>query len=172
METVHFGSALYYPHIFPQNRLWLRTAALYHDRISRIVPADFVPSEYDRHNGPELLNDFEALIQDAGFIEDKYPEGVRQETSEQFINFISPLLGEKCKSNVDRKAGSKDWKPYNMFRPKVEQGLLDLLEPEGLVRNVNDHEVEFDSSIGGLYMVFFATTNGPSLSDRQRRSDV
>lgn len=73
METVHFGRAPYYPHIFPQSRLWLRTAALYHDQISRIVPAGFVPSECDRHGGPELLNDFEAL-QDAGFIEDKHPD--------------------------------------------------------------------------------------------------
>jgi len=156
METVHFGSALYYPHIFLQNRLWLRTAALYHNRISRIVPADFVPSEYDRHNGPELLNDFEAL-QAAGFIEDKYPEGARQEASEQFINFITPLLqGTNAKATLTAKLGSRDWKPYNMFRPKVEQGLLDLLEPDGLVRNVNDYEVEFDASIGGLYMVFLA----------------
>jgi hypothetical protein len=124
--------------------------------MSRIVPAGFVPSAYDRHNGPELLNDFE-MLQDAGFIEDKFPEGVRQEASEQFINFITPLLqGTNAKATLTAKLGSKDWKPYNMFRPKVEQGLLDLLEPEGLVRNVNDHEVEFDSSIGGLYMVFLA----------------
>jgi hypothetical protein len=156
MDTVHFGHALYYPHIFPQSRLWLRTAALYHNRISRIVPAGFVPSEYDRHSGPELLNDFEAL-QAAGFIEDKYPEGGRQEASAQFINFITPFLqGPNSKTTLTARLGSKAWKPYNMFRPKVEQGLLDLLEPEGLVRNVNDHEVEFDASIGGLYMVFLA----------------
>jgi hypothetical protein len=156
METVHFGRALYYPHIFPQSRLWLRTAALYHDQISRIVPAGFVPTAYDRHSGPELLNDFDAL-QAAGFIEDKHPDGVRQEVGEQFISFIAPLLqGPKTKAALTAKLGSRDWKPYNMYREKIDPGLLDLLEPEGLVRNVNDYEVEFDASIGGLYMVFLA----------------
>jgi hypothetical protein len=156
METVHFGRALYYPHIFPQSRLWLRTAALYHDQISRIVPAGFVPSECDRHGDPRLLNDFEAL-QDAGFIVDKHPDGVRQDVGEQFINFIAPLLeGPKTKAALTAKLGSQSWKPYNMYRGKIAPGLLDLLEPEGLVRNLNDYEVEFDASIGGLYMLFLA----------------
>ena len=156
MDTVHFGRALYYPHIFPQSRLWLRTAALYHDQISRIVPMGFVPTEYERHNGPDLLNDFEAL-QAAGFIEDKYPNGVRHDVGEQFVNFIAPLIqGPKTKALLTAKLGSQDWKPYNMYREKIDPGLVDLLEPEGLVRNVNDHEVEFDAAIGGLYMVFLA----------------
>ena len=116
MDTVHFGRALYYPHIFPQTRLWLRTAALYHDQISRIVPRGFIPSAYDRHSGPELLNDFEAL-QAAGFIEDKYPDNVRRDVGEQFINFIAPLIqGPKTKAALVAKLGSRDWKPYNMYR--------------------------------------------------------
>ncbi|HLG98281.1 MAG TPA: hypothetical protein VKX49_18340 [Bryobacteraceae bacterium] len=156
METVHFGRALYYPHIFPESRLWLRTAALYHDRIGRIVPAGFVPTAYDRHSGPELLNDFNAL-QAAGFIEDRHPDGVRQDVGEQFISFIAPLLkGPNTKAALTARLRSRDWKPYNMYREKIEPGLLDLLEPEGLTRNVNDYEVEFDGSIGGLYMVFLA----------------
>jgi hypothetical protein len=168
METVHFGRALYYPHIFPQSRLWLRTAALYHDQISRIVPAGFVSSAYDRHGSPELLNDFEAL-QEAGFIDDKHPDGFRQDVGEQFINFIAPLLqGSKTKATLKRKLGSQDWKPYNMYRAKIDPGLVDLLEPEGLVRNLNDHEVEFDASIGGLYMLFLArqmASHYPIVSD-------
>ena len=156
METVHFGRALYYPHIFPQSRQWLRTAALYHDGIGRIVPERFVPSAYDRHSGPELLRDFEAL-QDAGFIEDKYPNEVLPEVSDQFIEFLAPLLqGQKRKERLREKLGSRDWKPYNMFREKIEPGLIDLLETEGLIRPVNDYEVEFDASIGGLYMLFLA----------------
>jgi hypothetical protein len=156
MQTVHFGRALYYPHIFPQSRQWLRTAALYHDGIGRIVPKHFVPLAYDRHSGPELLRDFEAL-QAAGFIEDKYPNDVLPEVSEDFIEFLAPLLqGQKRKERLRKKLGSRDWQPYNMFREKIEPGLIDLLEPEGLIRPVNDYEVEFDASIGGLYMLFLA----------------
>lgn len=156
MDTVHFGQALYYPHIFPQSRRWLRTSALYHDGIGRIVPAGFVPSAYDRHGGPELLRDFEAL-QAAGFIEDKYPNDVLDQVSEQFIEFLAPLVqGQERKERLRRKLGSRDWKPYNMFREKISPELVALLEAEGLVRPVNDYEVEFDASVGGLYMLFLA----------------
>jgi hypothetical protein len=43
-----------------------------------------------------------------------------------------------------------------MFREKISPGLFDLLQSEGLVRPVNEYEVEFDASIGGLYMLFLA----------------
>jgi hypothetical protein len=42
MEPISFGRALYYPHIFPQDRRWLRTAVLYHDGLARIVPRNFM----------------------------------------------------------------------------------------------------------------------------------
>lgn len=156
METVHFGRALYYPHIFPQSRQWLRTAALYHDGIGRIVPKSFVPSAYDRHSGPELLRDFEEL-QAAGFIEDKNPEDILSDVKEEFVEFLKPILGgPKEKERLRERLGSHDWKPYNMFRDKIAHGLIELLEPKGLVRPVNDYEVEFDASIGGLYMLFLA----------------
>jgi hypothetical protein len=156
MEAVSFGRALYYPHIFPQSRQWLRTAALYHDGIGRIVPRGFVPAEYDRHNGPALLEDFNAL-QEAGFIEDDYPNHVLGEVSKEFLDFIAPHLQSAAhKGQLVTKLGSSAWKPYNMYREKIAPELLELLEPEGLVRSVNDHEVEFDASIGGLYMVFLA----------------
>ena len=156
METIHFGRALYYPHIFPQSRQWLRTSALYHDGIGRIIPEGFVPSTYDRHNGPELLRDFEAL-RAAGFIEDQHPNHVLNQVSERFVEFLAPLLqGPERKERLRNKLDSRDWKPYNMFREKISPALVDLLEPEGLVRPVNDYEVEFDASIGGLYMLFLA----------------
>ena len=156
METVHFGRALYYPHIFPQSRQWLRTAALYHDVIGRIVPKGFVPSAYDRHSGPELLRDFEEL-QAAGFITDENPEDILLDVKEEFVGFLTPLLqGPKGTDRLRERLGSRDRKPYNMFRDKIAPGLIDLLEPKGLVRQVNDYEVEFDASIGGLYMLFLA----------------
>ena len=156
MDTVHFGRALYYPHIFPRSRQWLRTSALYHDRIGRIVPHGFLPSDHNRHKDPALRQDFEAL-QEGGFIENAYPKGVLNQVGEQFIEFIAPFLdGDDRRERLRRELGSEEWKPYNMYRGKIDQGLVELLEPEGLIRRVNDHEVEFDASIGGLYMLFLA----------------
>jgi hypothetical protein len=42
MPTVELGKALYFPYIELGNRVqWLKTAALYHDRIFRIVPGGY-----------------------------------------------------------------------------------------------------------------------------------
>jgi hypothetical protein len=157
MDTQFFGRALYYPHIFPQSRRWLRTAALYHDGISRIVPHGFLTDSYDRHNGIELLRDFEEL-QAANFIEDQHPDPFLESVGESFLDFLTPLLdGVDHKTKLQTKLGSRHWKPYNMYRDKISQDLLSLLEEQALVNAVNDYEVEFDASIGGLYMLFLAS---------------
>jgi len=45
MATVECGKALYFPYIEFWSRLeWLKLAALYHDRIGRIVPSSYQPT--------------------------------------------------------------------------------------------------------------------------------
>jgi hypothetical protein len=168
MERLSFGRALYYPHIFPQNRRWLRTAALYYDGISRIVPADFLPTSYDRHNGVELERDFEELSA-VGFIRDEHPERYLNEVGNSFLDFLIPLLdGPDSSTKLRSKLGSNQWKPYNMYRAKISPSLVSFLEEQGLVRSPNDYEVEFDAAIGGLYMLFLANmmaSQQPIVSD-------
>jgi hypothetical protein len=68
--------------------------------------------------------DFEA-IQAVGFIEDKNPDGVLQDVGEQFVNFIAPLLpGTENEIPAEGKLGSRDWKPYNMYRERIPPGLI------------------------------------------------
>jgi hypothetical protein len=115
-----------------------------------------VSPKYDRHNGEDLLRDFEALA-DAGFIEDQEPDTVLPQVSDQFLSFIAPFVeGPGRKEKLVERLGSRDWKPYNMYREKIQPELLALLQGVDLVRAVNEHEVEFDASIGGLYMLFLA----------------
>jgi hypothetical protein len=84
MKPISFGRALYYPHIFPQDRRWLRAAALYHDGLARIEPRNFMTTEYDRYGSIDILRDFEAL-QGSGFIDDEYPDQVLQDRCSQFF---------------------------------------------------------------------------------------
>jgi hypothetical protein len=156
MKPVSFGRALYYPHIFPQDRRWLRTAALYHDGLARIVPQNFMATEYDRHGNIDILRDFEAL-QAAGFIDDEYPDQVLQDVSSQFLDFIAPSLeNSERRSRLVSQINTGEWRPYSMFRQKMDPSLLALLEEEGLARSINDYEVEFAGQVGGLYMLFLA----------------
>jgi len=62
MKPISFGRALNYPYIFPQDRRWLRTAALYHDGLARIVPKNFMATEYDRHGSIDILRDLRKWI--------------------------------------------------------------------------------------------------------------
>ena len=79
------------------------------------------------------------------------------DVKEEFVEFLTPLLqGPRRKERLREQMGSRDWKPYNMFRDKIARGLIERLEPEGLIRPVHEYEVEFDESIGGLYMLFLA----------------
>jgi hypothetical protein len=156
MKPISFGRALYYPHIFPQDRRWLRTAALYHDGLARIVPRDFRATEYKRHGGMDIRRDFEAL-QVSGFIEDEHPDQVLQDVGSQFLNFVAPSLeNAERRSRLVSQINSGEWRPYSMFRQKIDPSLLALLEEEGLVRPINDYEVEFAGQVGGLYMLFLA----------------
>jgi hypothetical protein len=153
MKPISFGRALYYPHIFPRDRRWLRTAALYHDGLARIVPRNFMPTEYDRHGSIDILHDFEAL-QESGFIDDEYPDQVLQDVGTQFLEFIAPSLeNAERRSRLVSQIDSGEWRPYNMFRQKIDPSLLALLEEEGLVRSVNDYEVEFAGQVGGFYVI-------------------
>jgi hypothetical protein len=113
-------------------------------------------TEYDRHGGVDILRDFEAL-QGAGFIDDEYPDQVLQDVGSQFLGFIAPSLeNSERRSRLVSQINSAEWRPYSMFREKIDPSLLALLEEEGLVRPINDYEVEFAGQVGGFYMLFLA----------------
>lgn len=113
-------------------------------------------TEYDRHGSIDILRDFEAL-QTAGFIDDEYPDHVLQDVGSEFLDFISPSLeSPERRSRLVSKLDSNEWRPYSMFRQKIDPALLALLEEENFVRPINDYEVEFAGQIGGFYMLFLA----------------
>jgi hypothetical protein len=156
MKAIPFGRALYYPHIFPQDRRWLRTAALFHDGLSRIVPRSFVPGHYRRASSPETERDFEALAE-CGFIEDEWPDYVLDEVGGKFLDFIAPNLENRDrKSRLVSGLKSAQWRPYTMHRQKINASLLSLLEEQGLATWVNKDEISFQDQVGGLYMLFLA----------------
>ena len=114
------------------------------------------PDKYDGHGDGSILDDFEAL-QECGFIEDEHPDCVLQEVAEDFLGFIAPMLQDSTRrSQLAAKLGNTEWKPYRMFREKIAPELLELLAHEGLARATGEYEVEFEGSVGALYMLFLA----------------
>lgn len=71
-------TALYYPYIHFRSRRWLRTAALYYDRITRIIPMGSEPDTVSGYSElgedpTDLLDDIRAL-RDANIIDEERPE--------------------------------------------------------------------------------------------------
>ncbi|MGJ5816314.1 hypothetical protein [Paludibaculum fermentans] len=147
MPIIHYGRALYYPHIFPKDRVWLRTAALYHDGISRIVPKSFVASKHKRYDSIKLLQDFEAL-QDSGFIEDEAPTFPADDSHESFRRFLDLVRQRRVVQPGPQRT-------YSMFIDKMDRALFDELREVGLAIE-RDAEIEMPEDVGLLYMTFLA----------------
>jgi hypothetical protein len=82
----HSYTALYYPFIHFKDDRWLKTAALYWDRMGRIVPSSYVT---DDSNTVHALGTFVEILR---------PEWVRPAFGETFIEFIQehgPRLRER-----------------------------------------------------------------------------
>ncbi len=150
-----FGHALYYPHIYLKDEEWLKHAFLFWDKISRIVPNEF------------MLQDSENVLQiqqETNFLENYYPnDEVKFITSHDFINFLEEYL--QIKSNLDKFQLVKS-KKYNdssnytfIHMDKMNMELFEFLEEKGLAlrgRHIWDLSIKMDNEIGFLYMSFLA----------------
>ena len=74
MQTIEYGHALYYPHINFRSRRWLRTAALYHDNIARIVPNGAPVREEQWSDEQKALYEDRYALESAGFLEIEVPD--------------------------------------------------------------------------------------------------
>src|ERR1700722_14703776 len=97
--SLQYGQAIYFPHIHFRSRAWLRTAALYHDSVTRIVPSGLIP--YDMREGqdelysgePEALDDVRAL-RDVGFVREEDPGPVVESVGNEFLDFAMTVLSD------------------------------------------------------------------------------
>jgi hypothetical protein len=129
---VQYGHALYYPHIYPRSRAWLRTAALYHDQITRIASNTF--DTLDRRYGSKAtMEDFDQLHQ-AGFIGQEPPEPALEDVAKEFRAFITTNWKHKNRHKLIHRA--LPGKPYTMYAGKIADDLLNELVAQGLAKRV------------------------------------
>lgn len=174
--ALQYGQAIYYPHVHFRSRAWLRTAALYYDSITRIVPNGLIP--YDRLKKPdrwytgelEALDDVRAL-QDAGFVRDEDPHPVVEKVGNEFREFALTVLRDEGRRKKLLPELYKGEPIYTIHPAKIDPGLLTTLKELRLARlgvGGVDGDWELDSVTGAFYMLLLAermANNRPLVSD-------
>lgn len=148
--VIEFGTALYYPHIQFYDRRWLRTAALYHDHLGRIMPGAFSPRYDDSSETRELYEDIWSLTA-AGFIQDEDPAPFTSAVSNAFYELALANTDPERRARLLPVLPNAD-EPFTIYRDKLDPTLIQLMESMGLARSINEHEIEADPVCGALYM--------------------
>jgi len=163
------GTAFYYPHIQFRSRKWLRTALLYYDHITRIVPEGVQPDRLERYE--RFSPDAAALSEEvqeltaSGFIRNRAPDKATvSAVADEFLEFAATNLADPKRRQLvlpvlRRHSG---WMTVNPL--KLDEGLADILREMGLVRGrihspfdegVDDWEM--DAAAAVLYLMYLAT---------------
>ena len=153
MSTVEYGNALYYPYIHLRDSNWIKVAALYYDKISRIVPGDFNPSDQNIVN---VLQDKLDLFE---FVN---PQDTAEKLAPGFIDFARKNLSSAKKreiilSKLQRAIPQESW--FRIHPGKMTRSLSKTLRDLKLAKeSPSDPSGDFDLEpiTGALYMTFLA----------------
>ena len=157
--------ALYYPFIQFRSSRWLRTAALYYDGISRIVPPGVDPEDPE-HLGHlsswqalPLLNDVKEL-KSAGFIVDESPNDSVSAIANEFFDFAMENLLDPSRRAALVPELSWRADSYNIHKSKIDPELSKVLVELQLAHETQGDvysSLKVERITGALYMLFLAT---------------
>jgi hypothetical protein len=159
MATVAVGKALYFPYIEFWSRVeWLKLAALYHDKIGRIVPPSYQPHDPD---------EVKQLI-DEGFIEERSPARAAPVLAEEFYSFaLDNLIDPEKRARLAVELRTSDaWAHIHIG--KIDRALAMALRQHELLREGKGGWYKVEPLTGALYMLFLAKTlagTWPLISD-------
>lgn len=155
-------NALYYPHIHFRSRRWLRTAMLYYDSVSRIVPAGLDPDDRTFYRFPwisdELLEDVREMTA-SGIVRCEAPDSSVTEIANEFFDFaMDNLVDSEKRSRLVPELAARS-RYYTIHPAKIDPELLRVLEELKLAHQkqgdpYSDWNIE--PVTGGLYMLFLA----------------
>jgi hypothetical protein len=154
MSSTGYGRALYYPYIHLQDANWIKVAALYYDKLLRIVPEGFKTQDKEI---VRLLNDkFQ-------FIENLHPEKEAQDIAMGFLRFAEEELSDpKKRKEFTTKIGTllpTDSRfPLQIHEAKIAQILQAGLLGIGLAKKSQYRRpwYDFEPVTGALYMTYLA----------------
>ena len=158
------ASAMYYPHIHFRSRKWLRSALLYYDDITRIVPDGMYPDTVDEYS--RFSGDAEALAYEVGeltavgFIRNQAPDDISVAgAADEFLSFAANSLTDPIRRRSVLPA-LKRHNPWLTVHPaKIDPGLVEILRELNLAQtNVSDRDGDWDieAATAVLYLMYLA----------------
>jgi len=147
-----YGQALYFPYIHFADEDWLKTAALYYDSISRIVPYGYDPRD----------SEFVTKLRTEGqFIRDLHPLDEKLFIQDDFLLFAEECLADKSRRDELLSSLGSPLKPTVavVHDNKFEVGVLYRLSELGLAQGPVDPNEEWhtmDPLTGAMYMTLLA----------------
>lgn len=142
-------NALFFPYIALPNEAWTVKSLLYWDKLSSIVPLEYL----DR---PEKMSEFMRVLLYEGLVEPVMPgQYIRQiaRFDDHFIQFIERRLQRSRRGNALSS---------RMTRIHIEKlsHIPDFLESEGLAKRVDWQWYEVESTTANLFMAYLAACLG------------
>ena len=185
-----FGKALYYPSIEINNIEWLKTALLYWDDITRIVPSGYIPQDSD---------DIKRIKGELGLINNIEPNaGLVYSASESFFDWLFDIIENpdtieyyfsKHKAYYKRryKGYQERYKDPELLKKvlgkmaedgntyinvnKLSPELKDILCETGIAKQGNElweSWIKVDDEIGIMYMSFLARSISQETNQHSR----
>jgi len=147
------GHALYYPYLQFGDESWVKTAALYYEGLTRIVPQDY------ETNDSETVR---RLIDGCEFVRDHDPGYEADEIEDHFKRLSEEYLSDE-EFSIPLMEGIRKHFPsgtrFNLLKDKLSLAITKYLDAKGdayLFCNDNIFWVSVDAPIGALYMTCLA----------------
>lgn len=155
---LYFKDALYYPYIEFPNESWLKTACLYWDSISTIVPDGTRP--YASPNS-SILYDAKILsplfvdhnLNELSVVADDVLSYLLSTDGQAFVNQLALTQSEKVKVNNFSK--QNNWSLIHDL--KFQRGFIHELQHLGLTGGVHGHWIQVPTTFAHYYMTILAT---------------
>jgi hypothetical protein len=142
-RPVDLGSALYYPHISFQNPAWVKAAALFYDRVYRIVPANATPDDPD---------ELKPLLEDGSIGVAIDPKVYVSEAADSFL----AKVGNEWSAAALSWSGVSHAPHSPLSDEKVDARIRSILQAEGL--GVRDGWFDVPKEFSDNYMLYLART--------------
>jgi hypothetical protein len=142
------GQVLYYPYTHFRDPAWFKTAALYYDEITRMIPRNFLPNDDD---------DVKAL-DSAGFLRRVDVAESAEAVADDFIGYLEKYLTDKQQQRTLFPELEKS-KTYIRIQPgkmvdRVKEALRKLYPDQELPKYGDD--IDLGPVVGGVYIAFLA----------------
>jgi hypothetical protein len=162
VRMAEFRKVLYYPYIHVKDDAWLKTAALFYDRLCRINPD---PAGHSREKPSQDSDSAKALMDEFGFIEDVPPAAAAKLIEVDYQIFANEQLANpqtraQYNPELSKPLGNDEY----IHVSKVSSQLAGELEGLGLLRKSGQKDwYQFDPAAAATYMTFLAKETAAQL---------